>query len=142
MQLLIWHLTCKGFLRIILNVTERNVTSGTTFMTRRIHEVRPPLQIVVAVEKTRRRTQGESNQHKLTVGRSPFRRTLLITCTLAFETFPRPKTSFAFVGPLYHLDCNANNKPLLQQRSLEIADLKIAYRWRKKTNTQPRSTHH
>ena len=147
MQLLIWHLTCKRFLRIILNVIERNMTSGTTFMTRRIHEVKPPLQIVVAVEKTRRRTQGESNQHKLTLASTSISYACgRLVFTHAFVTQKlKPFQNNIFLATielLRHWDCNANNKPLLQQRSLETANLKIAYPWRRKTITQPRNTRH
>ena len=52
------------------------------------------------------------------------------------------KRFLATAGLSHHWDGNANNKPLLQQRSVETADLKTAYRWRRKTNTRPRNTRH
>ena len=108
-------------------------------------EIKPPLQIVVAVEKTRRRTQGQSNQHKLTLARTArFRRTSSLSCpNSSSRTNPLPAPRYS----LRQLDfraigTNANNKPLLQQPSLEAADLNIAYRWRRKKITQPRNTRH
>jgi hypothetical protein len=101
---------------------------------------------VVAVEKTRRRTQGQRNQHKLTAARiavsdeRPHSHDQTV-CHEALKLSSGTKIALA-TARLSHWDVNANNKPLEQQRSLETANLSIAYRWRRKTTTQPRNTRH
>jgi hypothetical protein len=58
-----------------------------------------------------------------------------------FRPFANKKITATSVVPHYS-DGDAINKPRLQQRSLETANLNITYRWRRKTNTQPRNTRH
>ena len=74
--------------------------------------------------------------------RSPFRTGAPHHLHTRIWNFPDTKIILCICWTSEPLDCNANNRPLLQQRSLETADLNIAHRWRKKTNTQPRNTRH